>query len=95
MWASKGSTTKPVYFNSSGEPAEVTMKTMSLNGKSVPIINSSDIDISTIAVPYGGTGATSLESGALLQGNGAFAISTAAEKGSSSLPIYIDSSGKP
>lgn len=95
LWASKGSTTKPVYFNSSGEPAEVTMKTMSLNGKSVPIINSSDINIDTIAVPYGGTGATSLESGALLQGNGAFAISAAAEKGSNSLPIYIDSSGKP
>lgn len=50
---------------------------------------------STIRVGYGGTGATTLTSGALLQGNGANAVSTAAAKGSASLPIYIDSAGKP
>lgn len=50
---------------------------------------------STLGVGYGGTGATTLTSEALLQGNGANAVSAAAAKGSASLPIYIDSAGKP
>jgi len=50
---------------------------------------------STIGVGHGGTGATTLTSEALLQGNGTNSVSAATAKGSASLPIYIDSAGKP
>lgn len=47
----------------------------------------------TLPVSHGGTGATTLQSGALLQGNGTSAVSKASSKGSSQQLVYIDGNG--
>lgn len=94
-WASKGSATQPVYFNSSGEPVSVTINTLSINGKSVPINNSTDIDVGTIGVSYGGTGRNSLTAGYVLVGNDTNQVSLVA-KASANTPSAIverDASG--
>jgi hypothetical protein len=49
----------------------------------------------TLPIAFGGTGATTFTSGAILSGNGGNAIKPIAGKGSASQPIYIDSSGIP
>ena len=93
-WTSTANDTMPITSNTLAYWNGAYSGTSS-NLTCVGTIKNGQWNASTIGVSYGGTGAQTLTSGALLQGNGTSAVSAAGGKGSVSVPIYIDSNGKP
>ena len=97
--SSVGNSSKPLYLNN-GTFTEVQDNTTIVDLGSTSSANtySSNPSIGVsgkLDVSHGGTGVTTLSSGALLIGNGTNAIATSSSKGNSTIPIYINSSGKP
>ena len=94
-----GSSVKPVYCNSAGKLIALSDNNANVNlgsNSSANLFSSSPSFGVTgiLGVANGGTGASTLTSGALLQGNGTGAITKASSVGSTTTPIYIDSNGK-
>lgn len=84
------------YSNSSGTFANLS--TDAINKQAV-YYNNAAVTLGTLPVQAGGTGATTLPSGALLQGNGTNAVSAALSMGgpiqNGFQTMYINESGKP